>query len=132
MRPGPGAPPGRVDVVLINYLPIILLIALAGLFALGSLLLSSSLGPRNPTPEKLAPYECGITPTGSARDRIPVHFYLVAMLFIVFDIEIVFLYPWAVVMKRLGLFGLVEMGVFVVILLAGLVYVWKKGGLEWD
>ena len=118
--------------VLTPYLPIFLLIGLAGLFALGSLLLSSLVGPRDPNPVKLAPYECGITPVGSARERISVKFYLVAMLFIIFDIEIVFLYPWAVVYRDLGAFGLVEMGIFVAVLLVGLVYVWKKGGLDWD
>ena len=118
--------------VLINYVPIFLLIALAGLFALGSLLLSSLVGPRDPNPTKLAPYECGITPVGSARERFSVKFYLVAMLFIIFDIEIVFLYPWAVVFRHLGAFGLLEMGAFVAVLLVGLVYAWKKGGLEWD
>ena len=118
--------------MLINYLPIFLLIALAGLFALGALLLSSLVGPRDPNPVKLAPYECGVTPVGSARERFSVKFYLVAMLFIIFDIEIVFLYPWAVVYRHLGSFGVVEMGIFVAVLLVGLVYVWKKGGLEWD
>jgi NADH-quinone oxidoreductase subunit A len=118
--------------MLTAYLPILILMALAILFALGALLLSSLLGPRDPNPVKLAPYECGITPVGSARGRFPVKFYLVAMLFIVFDIEIVFLYPWAVVYRELGLFGLAEMGIFVGVLLAGLVYVWRKGGLEWD
>ena len=118
--------------MLLSYLPIVLFVLLAAGFALATLFLSSVLGPRRPSKDKLSPYECGIDPVGSARERFSVKFYLVAMLFIVFDIEIVFLYPWAVVMKRLGLFGLVEMGIFVVILLAGLVYVWRKGCLEWD
>jgi NADH-quinone oxidoreductase subunit A len=123
--------------MLTAYLPIFILMALAILFALGALLLSSLVGPRNPNPVKLAPYECGITPVGSARQRFPVKFYLVAMLFIVFDIEIVFLYPWAVVYREFiaqgfGLFALAEMGIFVGVLLAGLVYVWRKGGLDWD
>jgi len=81
---------------------------------------------------KAAAYECGITPTGTARERFHTRFYLVAMLFIVFDIETVFLYPWAIVFKHLGLFGLVEMAVFLAILLVGFVYVWGKGALEWD
>lgn len=104
---------------------------LAAGFALATLLLSSVLGPRRPSKEKLSPYECGIDPVGSARERFSVKFYLVAMLFIIFDIEIVFLYPWAVILNSLKLFGLVEMIFFLGILLVGLLYVWKKGGLEW-
>ena len=118
--------------MLIEYLPIGILILLAGAFAGGSVLLSSLTGPKHPTPEKLAPYECGITPVGSARDRFAVRFYLVAMLFIVFDIEIVFLYPWAVVYRSLGWFGFWEMVAFLGVLCLGLGYVWRKGGLEWE
>ena len=81
---------------------------------------------------KLAPYECGCEPVGSARERFSIKFYLIAMLFILFDIEAVFLYPWAVLFKRLGVFGLMEMGVFIAILFVGYVYVWKKGALEWE
>jgi NADH-quinone oxidoreductase subunit A len=118
--------------MLLDYLPILILVALAALFAGGSILLSALLGPRRPTPEKLSPYECGIEPVGTARERFSVKFYLVAMLFIIFDMEIVFLYPWAVVYKQLRFFGLAAMGTFLLILLVGYVYVWKKGGLEWD
>jgi NADH-quinone oxidoreductase subunit A len=117
--------------VLLSYLPILILVLLAGGFALVTLWLSSVLGPRRPSKDKLSTYECGIDPVGSARERFSVKFYLVAMLFIVFDIEIVFLYPWAVILNSLGLFGLVEMFFFLGILLIGLLYVWKKGGLEW-
>ena len=117
--------------MLLSYLPILLLVLLAAGFALTLLLLSSVLGPRRPSKEKLSTYECGIDPIGSARERFSVKFYLVAMLFIIFDIEIVFLYPWAVILHSLKLFGLVEMIVFLGILLIGLLYVWKKGGLEW-
>jgi len=117
--------------VLFSYLPILLLALLVSGFALGTLFLSSMMGPRRPSRNKLSPYECGIDPVGSARERVPVKFYLVAMLFIIFDIEIVFLYPWAVVLNSLKLFGLVEMVFFLGILLVGLLYVWKKGGLEW-
>ena len=117
--------------MLLLYLPILLLVLLAAGFALTLLLLSSVLGPRRPSKEKLSTYECGIDPIGSARERFSVKFYLVAMLFIIFDIEIVFLYPWAVVLENLKLFGLVEMVFFLGILLIGLLYVWKKGGLEW-
>ncbi len=117
--------------MLLSYLPIIVLVVLVTGFALAILFLSSVLGPRRPSREKLSPYECGVDPIGSARERFSVKFYLVAMLFIIFDIEIVFLYPWAVVLDKLKLFGLVEMIFFLGILLIGLLYVWKKGGLEW-
>ena len=117
--------------MLLSYLPILLLVLLAAGFALTLLFLSSVLGPRRPSKDKLSTYECGIDPVGSARERFSVKFYLVAMLFIIFDIEIVFLYPWAVVLHNLKLFGLVEMVFFLGILLVGLLYVWKKGGLEW-
>jgi NADH-quinone oxidoreductase subunit A len=117
--------------VLLSYLPILVLVLLAAGFAIATLFLSSLLGPRRPSKDKLSTYECGIDPVGSARERFSVKFYLVAMLFIIFDIEIVFLYPWAVILNSLGLFGLVEMVFFLGILLIGLLYVWKKGGLEW-
>jgi NADH-quinone oxidoreductase subunit A len=118
--------------MLLDYLPILILVALAALFAGGSMVVSALLGPRRPTPEKLSPYECGIEPVGTARERFSVKFYLVAMLFIIFDMETVFLYPWAVVYKELKLFGVAAMGTFLLILLVGFVYVWKKGGLEWE
>ena len=114
------------------YLPIILLVAIALLFGLGSLVVSSLVGQKKPSPVKLSPYECGCEPVGSARERFSVKFYIIAMLFILFDIEAVFLYPWSVLYKRLGMFGLVEMGVFIVILFVGYIYVWKKGALEWE
>ena len=117
--------------MLLGYLPILVLILLAAGFALVSIALSSAIGPSRPNPTKLSPYECGVMPVGTARERFPTKFYLVAMLFIIFDIETVFLYPWAVVFRRLGLFGLGEMGLFIGILLLGLVYVWRKRGLEW-
>jgi NADH-quinone oxidoreductase subunit A len=101
-------------------------------FAVFTLVASHYLGRRVYDPAKQLPYECGITPVGSARERFHARFYLVAMLFIVFDIEIVFLYPWAVVFKQLALFGLIEMGVFLLILILGFAYVWGKGALEWD
>jgi NADH-quinone oxidoreductase subunit A len=115
-----------------SYLPILVLIAIALAFALGSVVMSRLVGQKKPSTVKLAPYECGMPPVGSARERVSVKFYIIAMLFIVFDIEAVFLYPWAVIFKRLGLFGFVEMGVFIAILLVGYVYVWKKGALEWE
>ncbi|MBW8004570.1 MAG: NADH-quinone oxidoreductase subunit A [candidate division NC10 bacterium] len=118
--------------MLVEYLPILLFIAAAALFAGGSILLSSLAGPWRPFAEKLEPYECGMAPVGMARERFSVKFYLVAMLFIIFDIEIIFLFPWAVIFKELGWFGFFEMGGFVLVLVLGLAYVWRKGGLEWD
>jgi NADH-quinone oxidoreductase subunit A len=115
-----------------SYLPILVLVAIAFAFAVGSVVMSRLVGMKKPTAVKLAPYECGMPPVGTARERVSVKFYIVAMLFILFDIEAVFLYPWAVMFKRLWMFGFIEMGVFIVILLVGYVYVWKKGALEWE
>jgi NADH-quinone oxidoreductase subunit A len=109
---------------------LLMLVALA--FGLGSVVFSTLIGQKKYSKLKLAPYECGCEPIGTARERFPIKFYLIAMLFILFDIEAVFLYPWAILYKKLGLFGLVEMGVFVVILFVGYIYVWKKGALEWE
>ena len=114
------------------YLPILFLIILSSLFAVGSMLVASRLSPRKWTAAKLLPYECGIVPEeGIERERFPVKFYLVAMLFIIFDVETAFLYPWAVAYAQLKLFGLIEMVVFIAILLAAYIYVWRRGGLEW-
>ena len=115
-----------------DYLPILILIGLALAFGLGSVVLSRLVGMKKPSAVKLAPYECGMPPVGSARERVSIKFYIIAMLFILFDIEAVFLYPWAVMFKKLGMFGFVEMGVFIAILLVGYIYVWKKGALEWE
>lgn len=115
-----------------TYLPIMLLILIALAFGLGSVVFSSLIGQKKFSKVKMAPYECGCEPVGTARDRFPIKFYLIAMLFILFDIEAVFLYPWAVLYKKLGMFGLVEMGLFIVILFVGYIYVWKKGALEWE
>jgi NADH-quinone oxidoreductase subunit A len=114
------------------FIPILMMVIVATGFAAATLAASHFLGRRINDPAKLAPYECGVTPVGTARERFHTRFYLVAMLFIVFDIETVFIYPWAVVFKQLAIFGLIEMGIFIAILLAGLVYVWGKGALEWD
>lgn len=117
------------------YLPILILVILSTLFAVASIFMATKLSPRKWTAAKLAPYECGITPEAEdaqvGRERFPVKFYLIAMLFIVFDIETAFMYPWAVAYNELKLFGLIEMGVFIAILFAAYVYVWKRGGLEW-
>jgi NADH-quinone oxidoreductase subunit A len=118
--------------VLINYLPILILLVVSTVLAAFVILLSTFLGPRRPTHRKLQPYESGMTPLGPAQRRMPVKFYLVAVLFILFDIEVIFFYPWAVTFRQLGLFGFIEMLVFVGILLIGYVYAWKKGALEWE
>lgn len=115
-----------------TYLPIMLLILVALAFGLGSVVFSSLIGQKKFSKVKMAPYECGCEPIGTARERFPIKFYLIAMLFILFDIEAVFLYPWAILYKKLGMFGLVEMGLFIVILFVGYIYVWKKGALEWE
>ena len=114
------------------YLPILLLVIVAILFGMVALVFSSLIGPKKPSALKLSPYESGCEPVGTARERFSIKFYLIAMLFILFDIEAVFLYPWAILYKKLGAFGLVEMGVFIVILFVGYIYVWKKGALEWE
>jgi NADH-quinone oxidoreductase subunit A len=118
--------------VLQEYVPLLLLIAFVVINAVGMIALSHLFPRSRPTPIKRMPYESGMTPLGGTRDRFSVKFYLVAMLFIVFDIETVFMIPWGVTFRRLGLFGLVEMLVFVVVLLVAYVYVWKRGALEWD
>jgi NADH-quinone oxidoreductase subunit A len=118
--------------VLSEYLPVVILAGLAFLFAIGSLAASALLRPRRPTPAKLAPYECGIVPEREPSDRFPVKFYVIAMLFIIFDIETIFLFPWAVTFRQLGLFGLVEMTLFIGLVFVAYVYVWQRGGLEWD
>ena len=100
--------------------------------AAAMLLFSFIFGPRRPGKEKLTTYECGIDPTIDARTRIPVKFFLIAILFILFDIEVIFLYPWAVLYQKLGLFGFVEMMIFIAILLFGYIYLWKKGAFEWE
>ena len=115
------------------YLPILFLIILSTGFAVVSMFVASKLSPRKWTQAKLDPYECGIVPEegSEGQERFPVKFYLVAMLFIIFDIETVFLYPWAVAFKELAMFGLIEMAVFVALLVGAYIYVWKRGGLEW-
>jgi NADH-quinone oxidoreductase subunit A len=124
--------PARLYAMLIDYLPIGILALLATLFAAGNIVMSRILGPRRPTPAKLSPYECGMEPVGTARERFSVTFYLVAMDFIIFDMEIVFLYPWAVVFQEFKLYALAAMGPFFFILLVGYFYAWKKGGLDWE
>jgi len=114
-----------------GWLSIFLMMLLGVGFAAGSLALSRMIGPRNPTPEKLAPYECGMPPVGDARERQSVKFYLVAMIFLLFDIEVAFLYPWAMAIRTLGWTGLLQIVLFFLILLAGYVYIWRTGALDW-
>lgn len=116
------------------YLPILILGGIALGFAVFSVLVSMIVGPRRSNRAKLDPYECGIEPTTQplGRGRFPVKYYLTAMLFIILDIEIIFLYPWAVTFDRLGLFGLVEMGLFIVFILVLYAYIWRRGGLDWS
>ena len=118
--------------MLSDYLPIVVLGALAFLFAVGSLGASSLVRPHRPNPIKLSAYECGNEPVRLPHgERFSVKFYVVAMLFIIFDIETIFLFPWAVAFRQLGLFGLVEMAVFIGLVFVAYVYVWRKGGLDW-
>ena len=114
-----------------GWLSILIMIALAIGFGVVSVLLSRLLGPRKPTPEKLAPYECGMPPVGNARERHSVKFYLVAMIFLLFDIEVAFLYPFAMAIRELGWMGFIQIVVFFAILLGGYIYVWRKGVLDW-
>lgn len=114
-----------------GWISILIMIALGAGFALISVLLSSVLGPHKPTPEKSAPYECGMPAVGDARERQSVKFYLVAMIFLLFDIEVAFLYPWAMALRDLGWAGFGQVVLFMAVLLAGYVYVWRKGALDW-
>jgi NADH-quinone oxidoreductase subunit A len=115
-----------------DYFPIFIFLVVNVAVAALIIVLSTYVVKRKPSPQKLMPYECGLDPIGSARKPFPVKFFVIAVLFIIFDIEAVFLYPWAVIYKELLIFGLIEMGVFIGILLLGLFYVWRKGALEWE
>ena len=115
-----------------DYLPIAVLLVLATGLAIMVIALGHLFGPHRPTQVKSEPYESGIRPFGSAMRRVPARFYLIAVLFILFDIETIFFLPWALVFRQLGLFGLVEMFLFIAILLVGYFYAWKKGAFEWE
>ncbi len=115
-----------------DYAPVLLHFLIVTGLAAAIIGLSALVGPRLPNAVKLAPYECGIAPVGTARERFSVKFYLVAMLFILFDVEVIFFFPWAIVFKELGWFGFIEMGTYVGILMAGYIYAWKKGALDWN
>lgn len=114
------------------YIPIAVLLGISIFFAVLLPVLSLNLGPQRPASRKLSPYESGMAPIGEAQRRLPVKFYRLAVLFILFDIDIIFLYPYAVAMRKLGLFGLWSMLIFVVIFVLGDIWVWKKGVLEWE
>ncbi|NCN43614.1 MAG: NADH-quinone oxidoreductase subunit A [Piscirickettsiaceae bacterium CG_4_9_14_3_um_filter_43_564] len=115
-----------------NYLPILVFVVLGILFGVGPILLGYLLGPDRPDTEKNSPYECGFEAFEDSRMRFDVRFYLVAILFIIFDLEIAFLFPWAVALEQVGGFGILAMGVFLLLLVVGFIYEWKKGALEWE
>ena len=115
-----------------GYLPILVMVIIAGAFSVIALTASALLGPRRYNKAKDEPYESGILPFGDAKRRFPVQFYVIAVLFILFDVEVILMYPWAVSARKLGVFGLVEMAIFLVILLVGFVYAWKNDTFKWQ
>src|SRR5688500_9211418 len=115
-----------------QYFPVLVFIIIGALVGILPLSLGVIFAPIRPTPQKNAPYECGFEAFSNARMQFDVRYYLIAILFIIFDLEIAFVFPWALVFRELGVFGLVEMGVFLALLVIGFVYVWKKGALEWE
>src|SRR5687767_9898846 len=115
-----------------SWLPILIMLGLGVAFAAGNVLLSQFLGPKKPTPEKLAAYECGMPPVGDARERQSVKFYLVAMIFLLFDIEVAFLYPWAMAFRELGPVAYFQIVAFFALLVTGYIYVWRKGAFDWS
>jgi NADH-quinone oxidoreductase subunit A len=114
-----------------GWLPVVVMILLGAGLGVAGTALSQVVGPRRPTAEKLAPYECGVPPVGDARERQSVKFYLVAMIFLLFDIEVAFLYPWTMALRDLDWTGFFQIAVFFALLLTGYVYVWRKGVLDW-
>ena len=115
-----------------EYLPILLFLAVSSVVGIALLVLGGLLGPQRPESEKLSPYECGFEAFEDAHMQFDVRYYLIAILFIAFDLEIAFVFPWAIIFRSLGVAGLVEMGIFLGLLILGFVYVWKKGALEWE
>ena len=113
------------------WLPLLIMLVLGAGFGGFNILLGNLVGPKRPTPEKMAPYECGMPPVGDARERHPVKFYLVAMIFLLFDIEVAYLYPFAMALRELRWFGFFQLLVFFAILVTGYIYVWRKGVLDW-
>jgi NADH-quinone oxidoreductase subunit A len=118
--------------MLLEYIAIAVMIGVATFIAFAAIGLGELFGPKKNTAEKSIPYESGITPFGEGTRRLPIRFYLIAVLFILFDIEVVFFLPWAIAFRQLGIFGWIEMVVFLAILTVGYVYAWKKGALEWE
>ena len=118
--------------MLVDYVPILVMFLVALFIAVFVIVLSGLLGPNRPSKRKLMQYESGMDPIGPAQRRFPIKFNLVAMIFILFDIEVIFFFPYALVYRQLGVAGLIEMGVFMLILLVGLFYIWKRGALEWE
>ena len=118
--------------MLTEYLPVLLFLLVSIIFSLGVLSLSFLVSPKKPNNEKLSPYECGFEPFDDARTKFDIRFYLVALLFIIFDLEVAFLFPWAISLKNIGLFGYTSMMIFLIILTIGFIYEWKKGALEWE
>ena len=115
-----------------NYLTIIIFFGIALLLSIGFIFLNFVVAPKNPDPEKLSAYECGFEPFNDSRMEFDVRFYLVAILFIIFDLEIAFLFPWAISLGKIGVFGFVSMMIFLFILTVGFIYEWKKGALDWE
>jgi NADH-quinone oxidoreductase subunit A len=115
-----------------DYIPVLIMVVLAAATAAGMLVATSMIGPKKKFADKMEPFECGESPIVSPKLRFSVKFYLVALFFVIFDIEAVFVYPWAVLFKDLGVFGFIEMMIFLTILAIGLIYVWRRGALEWD
>ena len=118
--------------MLLEYLPILLFLLVSIVFSVGALSLSFLLSPKKPSDEKLSPYECVFEPFDDARTKFDIRFYLVALLFIIFDLEVAFLFPWAISLSGIGLFGYISMMIFLLILTIGFIYEWKKGALEWE
>ncbi len=115
-----------------NYLPVLIFLLVGTLIGSALVILGFILGPRRPDSAKLSPYECGFEAFEDSRMKFDVRYYLVAILFIIFDLEIAFLFPWAVALDQIGMFGLVSMGIFLGVLVIGFIYEWKKGALEWE
>ena len=118
--------------MLAQYLPILIFLCISTVIGVALLIIGGLLGPTRPDSEKLSPYECGFEAFEDTRMRFDVRYYLVAILFIIFDLEIAFLFPWAVSLDEVGMFGLIAMGIFLGVLVVGFVYEWRKGALEWD
>jgi NADH-quinone oxidoreductase subunit A len=122
----------HLSAYLFQYFPVVMFIAATLIFAVFTLVISYYLQPRLPNKEKLEPYECGSDPISDARMPFPVRYYIIAMLFVIFDIEVIFLYPWALVFPKIKFLGFIEMMVFIGLFVAGYAYAWRKGALEWD